>query len=241
MTTDDFSQHQATAQSIAVNVERVQALIIETCRHVGRDPQGVRLIAVTKEQIPAVIAPLRAAGICDLGENRLEHLTLMAEAASLEAAAPLETHFHYLGRIQGRQLAKIVPLCATLHSLCDSDHIERLGRACEAQQRRMSVFLQVNTANDDAKAGMLPTEITERLSLAQQFAFLNVVGLMTMAPLRSNGEQADDDTVRRCFAALRLCGEKHKLPRLSMGMSHDFLLAIAEGATDLRIGTRLFI
>ncbi len=235
MTADDFSEHQATAQRISVNVERVQALIKDTCRRVGRDPLGVRLIAVTKEQTPAVIAPLRAAGICDLGENRLEHLTLMTEAATHE------TNFHYIGRIQGRQLAKIVPLCTTLHSLCDADHIERLGRACELQQRRMSVFLQVNTANDDAKAGMLPIEIAERLSLAQRFEFLNVVGLMTMAPLRSDGEQADDDTLRRCFAALRVSGEKHKLPRLSMGMSHDFLLAIAEGATDLRIGTRLFV
>ncbi len=235
MTADDLSEHHATAQRISVRLERVRALITDTCRRVGRDPQGVRLIAVTKEQTSAVIAPLRAAGLCDLGENRLEHLTLMT------VAAMPEINFHYIGRIQGRQLAKIVPLCTTLHSLCDADHIERLGRACESQQRRMSVFLQVNTANDDAKAGMQPHEIAERLSLAQQFSFLSVVGLMTMAPLGVNGAQADDDTVRRCFASLRICGEKHKLPRLSMGMSHDFPLAIAEGATDLRIGTRLFV
>jgi hypothetical protein len=235
MTSDGHSPAQVKTQRIAGNVSRVLALVADTCRQVGRDPQGVRLIAVTKEQTPEVLAPLLAAGICNVGENRLEHLTLMAKSALPEH------QFHYIGRIQGRQLAKIIPFCTTLHSLCEPDHIERLGRACAAEQRCLSVFFQVNTANDDAKAGMLPVDISERLALAQRYAYLKVVGLMTMAPLGLNGAQADDNTVRRCFATLRINAEKHQLPRLSMGMSNDFQLAVAEGATDIRVGTRLFV
>ena len=211
-------------------------MIAESCIAAGRDPQGVRLIAVTKEQNPEVIAPLFAAGIRDLGENRLEHVIDMVDSRNSR-----EVNFHYIGRIQSRQLAKIIPLCSELHSLCDQDHIQRLGLACAAAKRRLSVFLQVNTAGDQAKAGMLPEQIAERLAIAQKYTWLNVVGLMTMAPLGLNGEQASEAVVRRCFSDLRECAQRHQLPRLSMGMSHDFQHAIMEGATDVRIGTRLFV
>ncbi len=128
-----------------------------------------------------------------------------------------------------------------MHSLCEKDHIERLGRACKLADKKMEIFFQVNVVDDDAKAGMLPDEISERLSAASLYEHLQVVGFMTMAPLDQNGDQADEKTIRHCFSSLRLLAEKHALPRLSMGMSHDFHYAILEGATDIRIGTRLFI
>jgi pyridoxal phosphate enzyme (YggS family) len=223
------------AARIAGNVAAIRQQVALTCQQCGRDTKNIRIIGVTKSQSPEVIMPLQANGICDLGENRLEHLETM------RSAAPSETNFHFIGRIQGRQLAKIVPWCSTLHSLCDSDHIERLGRACAAAKRKMTVFLQVNAINDDAKAGVQPAEIAERLAHIRAHTHLQVVGLMTMAPLAAAGAQADEHTVRGCFAAVRNLAQQHHLPRLSMGMSHDYLLAIQEGATDIRIGTRLFI
>lgn len=223
-----------TAERIAANLAEVRDRITETCRRHGRDPQGVRLIAVTKEQQPEVLAPLVAAGASEFGENRVDHLEVM------HGAAPAGTHFHFIGRVQGRQLAKLAPYCVAIHSLCDADHIERLGRACTALGRRIAVFLQVNVADDAAKAGITVADLPARLDLARATAGLDVVGLMTMAPLAPQGGQADEATIRRCFSGLRMLAERHGLSRLSMGMSEDYPLAIAEGATDVRIGSRLF-
>ncbi len=222
------------AERITANLAEVRALIAATCRQHGRDPQGVRLIAVTKEQTPEVLAPLIADGAVDLGENRVEHLETM------HAAAPVGARFHFIGRVQGRQLPKLAPFCVAIHSLCDADHITRLGRACAESGRRIEVFIQVNVADDAAKAGVQPGDLAERVALARRTAGLDLVGLMTMAPLAPQGGQADDTTIRRCFATLRGLAEQHQVPRLSMGMSEDFLHAVAEGATDLRIGSRLF-
>ena len=227
---------------IKSNLTEVRATIAEVCHRHARNPQDVRLIAVTKEQESSVIAPLIAAGVKELGENRIDHLELM------QVAAPPEARFHFIGRVQGRQLAKLAPLCVAIHSLCEADHIERLGRACATAcataGQRIQVFIQVNVANDAAKAGVRPDEIAQRLELAQTFSGLEVVGLMTMAPLAQaggvEGGQADERTIRRCFSALRGLAEHHHLPRLSMGMSDDFHFAVAEGATDIRVGSRLF-
>lgn len=224
----------ALVDRITANLAEVRALIAETCRQHGRDPQGVRLIAVTKEQTAEVLAPLIAAGAVDLGENRVDHLETM------HAAAPTGARFHFIGRVQGRQLPKLAPFCVAIHSLCDADHITRLGRACTESGRRIEVFIQVNVADDPAKAGVRPSDLAERLDLARQTSGLDIVGLMTMAPLAPEGGQADDGTIRRSFATLRSLAELHRLSRLSMGMSEDFIPAVAEGATDLRIGSRLF-
>jgi PLP dependent protein len=158
----------------------------------------------------------------------------------MQAAAPTGSQFHFIGRVQGRQLAKLAPFCVAIHSLCDADHITRLGRACVESGRRIEAFIQVNVADDPAKAGVRPGDLAERVELARRTTGLELVGLMTMAPLGPEGGQADEATIRRCFAALRGLAEIHHLPRLSMGMSEDFIHAIAEGATDVRIGSRLF-
>jgi PLP dependent protein len=219
---------------LAANLAEVRHRITEACQASGRDSSEVRLIAVTKEQAPDVIDSLIAAGVCDFGENRIEHLELM------RSVAPRQARFHFIGRVQGRHLAKLAPHCVAIHSLCEADHIDRLARACAARSQRMVVFLQVNVADDMAKAGISPTDLAARIEQARVHAALDVVGLMTMAPLAADGGQADSDTVRRCFAKLRELAHLHRLPRLSMGMSHDFELAIIEGATDVRVGSRLF-
>ena len=238
----DIGHRTSDIERIVANITEVNATIAEVCHRHARNPQDVRLIAVTKEQEPSVIAPLVAAGISDLGENRIDHLELM------QATAPSETRFHFIGRVQGRQLAKLAPLCVAIHSLCEVDHIERLGRACATPcataGQRIQVFIQVNVANDAAKAGVRRDELTQRIELAQRFPGLEIVGLMTMAPLGQAGNdaggQADERTIRTCFSDLRELAQQYRLPRLSMGMSDDFHFAVAEGATDIRVGSRLF-
>lgn len=218
--------------AIHAAVESVRSEIAAACARVARDPESVRLIAVTKNQQPEVLAALVAAGVRDLGENRIEHQSLMHDAAQ---AAGLPVCFHAIGRVQGRQLAKLAPMSMCLHSLCERDHVPRLARACAGAARPFPVYLQVNTSGEAAKAGCAPELLAQLLADVRAESTLEAIGLMTMAE-----EGAPEIQVRQTFARLRQLAADHGLPRLSMGMSQDFVWAIEEGATDIRIGTRLF-
>lgn len=214
---------------IAGNVAAVRAEIAAACTRAGRDFAGVRLIAVTKSQGPAVLPALAAAGITDIGENRADHQALM------RAALPPGIRVHAIGRVQGRQFAELVPISDALHSLASLDHVPRLVRACAGRGTPFPVFLQVNASGEAAKAGLAPKELPRLLAAVQAESALDPVGLMTMAE-----EDMDEAALRRCFRTLRALAQEHGLARLSMGMSQDFPIAIEEGATDIRVGTRLF-
>ncbi|MBA3845484.1 MAG: YggS family pyridoxal phosphate-dependent enzyme [Planctomycetes bacterium] len=218
--------------SIADNLTAVHAEIATACARAGRDPREVRLIAVTKEQMPEVLPALAAAGCVDLGENRVEHLRLMRAAAGDGA------RFHAIGRVQSRQLGEIAELADCLHSLHDPDHVAKLARACAARGRRLPVFIQANVADDAAKAGADPAALPAFIDRVRAHGELELVGLMTMAPLVAG--PAASDAARPVFAALRELARRHGLSRLSMGMSEDFVVAVEEGATDVRVGRRLF-
>lgn len=229
--------HEPTASltAIAGRVHEARERIAQACARAGRPSGGVRLIAVTKEQAPQVLAPLLACGVTDCGENRIEH------AQEMIAAAPAGLAFHVIGRVQGRQLARIaaMPAITHLHSLADVDHVERLARALEAVGRRLQVFIQVNTANDPAKSGCSAVELPAFVERVRLQPRLDLVGLMTMAE-HPQGVVDADDRARRAFAGLRELARVQGLQRLRMGMSGDFVVAIEEGATDVRIGTALF-
>lgn len=218
--------------AIADNVAAVRAEIAAACTRAGRDPAGVRLIAVTKSQGPEVLPALAACGVLDVGENRLDHHQLML------SQAPAGLRIHAIGRVQGRQLPKLAPISACLHGLCDLDHIRRLGQAAAGLGRRLPVFLQVNTSGEAAKAGLTAEQLPAAIAAVAGQPALELLGLMTMAPEREEG--ASEADIRACFAGARRLAERHGLARLSMGMSQDFAWAIEEGATDVRIGTRLF-
>lgn len=220
------------AAAIQAAVLAVRTEIATACARVGRDSAEVRLIAVTKNQSPDVLDALLKAGVHDLGENRIEHQALMYEAAQ---EAGLSLRFHAIGRVQGRQLAKLAPLSACLHSLCELDHVPRLARACAGATKPFPVFLQVNTSGETAKAGCAPEQLAHLLTAVRAEPNLEAVGLMTMAE-----EGASEPIVRQTFSRLRLLAKDHGVPRLSMGMSQDFVWAIEEGATDIRVGTRIF-
>jgi PLP dependent protein len=220
--------------AVMLRIAEVRAEIAAACHAAHRDPAEVRLIAVTKQQDPAVLPLLAAAGQWDCGENRVEHLALMA------AAAPAGVRFVYIGRVQGRQLARLVPHIAEMQSLCEPDHVPRLAQAVASQRPgwRLPVFLQVNTSGEPAKAGADPAAAPAVADAIRATTTLDLVGLMTMAPDLSEG--ASRDAVAACFGACRALALRLGLRRLSMGMSGDLDLAIAAGATEVRVGTRLF-
>ncbi len=217
---------------IAANVAAVRADIAAACGRCGRDPGTVALIAVTKNQQPEVLEALRLAGITDFAENRIEHLQLMT------AHTKPGDQWHYIGRVQGRQLAKLAPLVNALHSLCDPEHVGRLARACIQGDRRLPVYIQVNTSGEAAKAGLTVAGLAEMISDIRSQPALDLAGLMTMAP--ELGVHGDAATVRTCFSRLRELAVSHGLSGLSMGMSGDLGVAIEEGATVVRVGSRLF-
>jgi PLP dependent protein len=220
-------------QELAGRVAQVRQRIDAACRAAGRRSESVQLIAVTKTCAPTVLAELTALGIADYGENRVEHLELMA------AVRPPGARFHYIGRVQSRQFAQLLPHCASLHSLCEAGHPARLAAACrKAGIGRFPVFIQVNTAGEAQKAGLAPTALPAFLDEVRACAELELRGLMTMAPdLDLPG--VGTDQVRRCFAGLRELAVRHGVQELSMGMSQDYAWAIAEGATQVRLGSVL--
>lgn len=217
------------AGRIAANVAAVRSEIATACARHGRDPASITLVAVTKSQGPEVLPALRQAGIRDFGENRCDHLE------DMQAAGESGDRWHYIGRIQGRQLARIAPRVALLHSLCEADHIGRLDRACAAIGRRLPVLVQANTSGEAAKAGVAPADLPPFLAQVRAATHLELTGLMTMAP-----EIADPAPIHDCFAGLHALATAEGVATLSMGMSGDFPIAIAEGATIVRIGSRLF-
>ncbi len=241
MATAGDTDGRSARPDIRANVAAVRADMAESCRRARRDPASVRLIAVTKSQGPEVLAALAAEGVHDFGENRVDHLEQML------AAAPADSAFHAIGRIQGRQLREVVAGCACLHSLCDASHLAKLSQLCVDARRTLPVFVQVNTSGEAAKAGLEPTALEAFLDGARGKPGVEIVGLMTMAPELSSSAASSTassapspSAVRACFARLRELAAVHRLPRLSMGMSQDFGIAIEEGATDIRVGTRLF-
>ncbi len=219
--------------SVLRQVAAVRAEVAAAAHAAGRDPAGIRIIAVTKSQGPEVLPWLAEAGITDFGENRLDHLALMRSAVDSAAF-----RFHAIGRVQGRQFADLVPLADELHSLADPGHLDRLVRAVTTVGRGpMPVYIQVNTSGEAAKAGGSPADAQWLTEAVRTQSCLRLQGLMTMAPPRGTVPDAD---ILAAFHDLAVLGRDLGTERLSMGMSEDFTLAIQAGATDLRIGSRLF-
>ncbi len=222
----------AIADIISRNLTSIREDIRRVCVQAGRDAQSIRIIAVTKTQNPEVLEILRGYGITDFGENRMEHLLEMQGASR-----PGDT-WHFIGRIQSRQLAGIADRCSIVHSLGDEAHIRKLAHASQLLGRHVQVFLQVNVSGEATKAGVEPISVARMVELARAAGGLHLVGLMTMAPDVRTGTNPDD--IRSCFIRLRELAKVSGLQRLSMGMSGDFRMAIEEGATDIRIGSALF-
>jgi pyridoxal phosphate enzyme (YggS family) len=223
-----------SAEAIAANVAAVRREIAAVCAAHGRDPAGVRLIAVTKSRGPEVLAALVAAGVADIAENRVERLEQMRAAI---AAGGHALSLHGIGRLQSRQLPAVAAAADVVHGLDNPGHAQRLDRLCGERGRRLPVFIQVSAAGEEQKAGVAPEALPALVEGVRACAWLELVGLMAMAPEIA---LAGVDAVRRCFAAVQTLAAAHGLARLSMGMSQDFTHAVAAGATEIRVGTRLF-
>lgn len=221
---------------VAENLRRVRSAMAEAEARAGREPGSVRLVAVSKIHPPEAVRQALAAGQTIFGENYLQEA-----AGKIEALGPGPV-WHFIGHLQSnkaRPAAQLFDVVETVHSL-------KLARALDRHAaelgKRLAVLIQVNLGGEEQKSGCAPAEAAELAREAASLKALHLRGLMTMPPY-----DEDPEAARSIFAGLRELAAKlaRELPpgsmdELSMGMSHDFQVAIEEGATLVRVGTAIF-
>ncbi len=222
--------------SIEERIAGVRRRIVEAARSAGRDPETVRLIAVTKTHTVATARAAVAAGLHDLGENRTDEL--------VEKSAEVEARWHLIGRLQRNKVRDVVGRATLIHSVDRRSLVEAIARHAEARGLVQDVLIQVNVGEDPAKGGCRLAELPDLVSYAASSPGLRVVGLMTVPPLPGEGV-GPAAAARPYFRALReardaLRSDHPTLEELSMGMSADLEAAVQEDATMVRIGSALF-
>ena len=231
---------------LEANLHAVQERITAACQKAGRDPAEIALVAVTKTQPPHVIQAAYGLGLKHFGENRVE------EAEGKTADLPSGITWHMIGHIQSRKARRVVSTFDIVHSVDSVKLARRLSNLCADRAKPLPILLECNVSGEASKYGFsastwssseatrasLSATIDEIVALPH----LQVQGLMTMAPIVPNPEQA-----RPVFATLR--GLRDELAQvfpqvdwthLSMGMTDDFEVAIEEGATMIRVGRAIF-
>ncbi|WP_437763445.1 YggS family pyridoxal phosphate-dependent enzyme [Sorangium sp. So ce281] len=221
--------------NIASRLDEVRRRIASAAARAGRGPEEVRLIAVSKGKPAGAIRAAYAAGQRDFGENYAQELVEKAEAlADLDGLV-----WHAIGQLQ-RNKAKLVARVAHVVQSVDREELAvELDRRAAALNRTLDVLIEVNVGGEASKGGCAPGDFAPLLAAIARCAHLRPIGLMTIAPFLE-----DPNDVAPFFAQLRALRDAHGgravLPELSMGMSHDFEPAIAQGATWVRVGTAIF-
>jgi hypothetical protein len=218
-------------ESIAGRLAAVRARIDAAARAAGRDPSTVTLVAVSKTQPPEAIREAYAAGQRDFGENYAQEV--VAKHAALADLEGLRLHF--IGGLQRNKAKDVAPRAAMVQSVDREDLARELDKRAAAAGRTLEVLLEVNVGGEASKSGAAPADVPALVKAVRALPHLALRGLMTIPP-----EVDDPAEARPFFAALRELAKAHGLAALSMGMSHDFEAAIAEGATIVRVGTAIF-
>lgn len=214
----------------------VRANIAEAAKNAGRDAASVRLLAVSKTFPADDVLEALAAGQIEFGENRVQELE-----TKVPVCGP-ETVWHLIGHLQTNKAEKAVGLAEYIHSVDSVKLLNRINAAAEKHGKRQKLLLEVNVSGEESKFGLSGYDaVRETAEHALSLANVQLLGLMTMAPL-----DAPDNVLHATFGGLREFRDRLerefsiRLPELSMGMSHDYPIAIAEGATIVRIGTAIF-
>ncbi|HZL48118.1 MAG TPA: YggS family pyridoxal phosphate-dependent enzyme [Solirubrobacteraceae bacterium] len=213
------------ADTIRANLAEVRDVLATAVAAGGRDVAEVEVLAATKYVSVADLPVLAEAGIRLVGENRAQDLQTKAAAHG-----ELFT-WDFIGRLQSRKVRAIVAHVRLIHSVASESALRELARHLAQARPGLEVLIEVNVAREPGKAGVAPEEIDALIERSP----VPVAGLMTMPPYAENPEES-----RRWFAALRSLADARGLARLSMGTSQDYRVAVEEGATIVRIGTRLY-
>ena len=226
--------------SIAENIAVIQKRVAEAARRVTRRPEEITLMAVTKTHPPESIRSAHAAGLRLFGENRVQEFAGKAGALADLAGA----EWHMIGHLQTNKAGKAAELFSAVDSVDSVKLAEKLDAAGRSLGRKLSVLIEINVGGEGAKSGVAPgSQELEKLLAAPRFEALEFRGLMTVPPFTDDPEEARP--YFRMLRELRDAIAARKLPGvgmdvLSMGMSHDFEVAIEEGSTCVRVGTAIF-
>jgi len=225
------------SQNIAVVRERIDA----AAQRAGRDPASMTLMAVSKTFAAEAIREAYAAGVRVFGENRVQEFAGKADALRDLAGA----EFHLIGHLQSNKAARAAELFGAVDSLDSVKLADRVNVAAQAAGKKMSVLIEINVGGEAAKSGLAPEaqELELILTRAADWKNLAIRGLMTVPPYTEDPEGARPyfrrlREIRDGIAARRI--EAVAMDVLSMGMSHDFEVAIEEGSTCVRVGTAIF-
>lgn len=219
----------AAVIDVAGHVARVQERIARAARRVGRAPEEVLLVGVSKAVDVERIRRALAAGLPALGENRVQ------EAREKIGALGRPVPWHMVGHLQINKARDAVLLFDLIHSVDRLELASELDRRAAAASKVAEILVQVNLAGEATKGGFAPDELKSALEALAGLSRLRVKGLMTIPPPVEHGEQA-----RGWFRRLRELRDGAGLEHLSMGMSDDFEVAVEEGATIVRVGTAIF-
>ncbi|MEW9623685.1 YggS family pyridoxal phosphate-dependent enzyme [Rhodanobacter geophilus] len=220
---------------LAANWTDVRRRVDEACHAAGRDPAEVSILPVSKTFGPEVVRGAVALGLHRFGENKVQEIR--------EKSGPLADcgiRWVVIGHLQTNKAKDVARLASEVQSLDRPELAEALDHRLRIEGRSIDVLVQVKTSSEESKQGLPPAGLPAFLDELARYDTLRVRGLMTLAT------HVDDPAeVRACFRQLRELRDAaqargHELPRLSMGMSGDFPLAVAEGSTEVRIGTAIF-
>jgi hypothetical protein len=222
--------------NISASIRQLMDEIAAACAGAGREVSEITLVAVSKTVPASFVREAHAAGIRHFGENRVQEIL-----AKSPALRDLDFVWHMIGHLQTNKARALLPHLGVLHSLDRAELVDHLSGLVTSGSR-VPVLIQVNTTGEGSKSGVAPVELRELADRVLARPSLELRGLMTIGPL--GGTEAEN---RRAFALLRGLRDRLRaenrdlaLPFLSMGMSDDFPIAIQEGATHLRIGSRIF-
>ena len=220
-------------------LEDVRERIVRSAQAVERRPEEIKLIAVSKTHPAEVLRRAIEAGVEDLGENRVQE----AEGKIPEVGRNA-VRWHLIGHLQSNKARRAVSLFDLIHSVDSKELALRLNRLCDEEERNsLPILIQIDLGGEETKSGASETELAELVDTVSACERLRLNGLMTLPPFLENAEDA-----RPFFRRLRELRDLYRSRgafnnssgELSMGMSHDFEVAIEEGATMVRVGTAIF-
>lgn len=227
-------------EKILSNISKIKEEINNICKKISRNPSSIKIIAATKYANAEQIQILVNNGINNLGENKADDLVYKS---SIVKGNPI---WHFIGHLQSNKVKKVVPLVEYIHSIDNLKTLEKINNFAASINKVQKVLIEVNVSNEETKFGIKLEEVIDFIANALKYGNINICGLMTMAPLTD-----DYDFIRNVFKNLRIKLEESNnyfkslnlnvnLTELSMGMSNDYLLAIQEGSTMVRIGSAFF-
>ncbi|MCD6249099.1 MAG: YggS family pyridoxal phosphate-dependent enzyme [candidate division Zixibacteria bacterium] len=222
-------------EKITNNLMELRGRIAEACEQYDRDADDISILAVTKRFPASVVQTVVAAGLTDIGESRIQ------EAGDKIAELGTIARYHLIGHLQTNKVKKAVALFDVIQSVDSFKLAEEINRRIGEVGRTIECLVQVNVSGEENKFGISPESAIELMEKIHQLPSIDQVGLMAIGPL------TDDETrIRESFQTARLLFQQGRdlfgdsFDTLSMGMSDDFTLAIAEGSTMIRVGTGLF-